>query len=255
MRAAERPSVATELIALFLMELANWRWSWRILVFGGAFAPLAVMAGLGVFASDAGPEAVSYVLTGNVVLTLLLGNMDTLQSRFVYMRLSGALDYYRTLPIRRVGLIVAMVAAFLLLSLPGVVVTILAGTWLLHIPLDVSPLLLLVIPLAALPMAAIGALIGLVSPTPEFGNGLRFLAAVTLIALGPVLFPPQRLPEAFLWIGRLSPATYASSALRQTLLGPITRALLIDLSVLLGMSLGAFWLIANRLDWRGIPRY
>jgi ABC-2 type transport system permease protein len=250
MQPDSRAGAAAEFVDLFLMEMTNWRWSWRLLVFGGAVAPLALMAGLGVFARDSGEAALRYVLTGNVVLTILLGNMDTLQSRFVFMRLTGALDYYGTLPIRRTSLIGAIVASFLLLSLPAIAVTVIFGSWMLGVPLDASPLLLIVLPLAAIPVAAIGALIGLVSPTPETGNLLRFVTAVTLIAIGPVLFPPERLPEIMQWLGRLSPATYAASALRQTLLGPVSSRLVLDLSVLLGFGAIGLWFVVRRLDWR-----
>jgi ABC-2 type transport system permease protein len=209
-----------------------------------------LIAGFGAFAQDSGPEALSYVLTGNVVFTLLFGMLDTLQSRFIFMRLNGTLDYYRTLPIRRAGLIVAVVGSFLLLSLPAVVVTIVAGSWVLGISLNPHPLLLVVIPVAALPMAAIGAVIGLTSPTPEAADTIRFLVAVALLALGPVLVPPERVSEWLGWFGQLSPTVYAASALRQTLLGPVTTRLAVDLLLLGGMTFAGFWVVLQRLDWR-----
>jgi ABC-2 type transport system permease protein len=239
-----------ELSYLFRIELTNWRWSWRILVLGGAMAPLMLIAGLGAFAQDSGPRALSYVLTGNVVLTLLFGMMDTLQSRFIFMRINGTLDYYRTLPIRRAGLIMAVVGSFFLLSLPSVLVTIVGGSLMLRVSLNPHPLLLVVVLVSALPMAAIGAVIGLTSSTPEAANAVRSLVAIALLVLGPVLIPPERLPGWFTWIGQVSPTVRAASALRQTLLGPVTTRLAVDLLLLGGMTFAGFWVVLQRLDWR-----
>ena len=50
--------------------------------------------------------------------------------------------------------------------------------------------------------------------------------------------------------GYLSPATYAASALRQTLLGPITSRLVLDLLVLLLLSVILLWAVARKLQWR-----
>ena len=71
-----------------------------------------------------------------------------------------------------------------------------------------------------------------------------------MTGLGPVVFPPDRLPEILLKLGWLSPATYAASALRQTLLGPITPRLALDLIVLLGLAFVALWIVSRKMDWR-----
>ncbi len=58
------------------------------------------------------------------------------------------------------------------------------------------------------------------------------------------------LPQALLGIGRLSPATYAASALRQTLVEPMTGQVVVDLAALVGFSLLTFWFVGLKLDWR-----
>jgi ABC-2 type transport system permease protein len=99
-------------------------------------------------------------------------------------------------------------------------------------------------------MAAIGAVIGLTSSTPEAANAVRSLVAIALLVLGPVLIPPERLPGWFTWIGQVSPTVRAASALRQTLLGPVTTRLAVDLLLLGGMTFAGFWVVLQRLDWR-----
>ena len=240
----------SQIVDLFLIELTNWRWSWRSIMLFTIIAPLLTMLGLSVFAKDSGLEALSYVLTGNVVLALMFGPMEKVQSHFLFMRTMGSLNYFATLPIRKQALILAVLAAFFIMTLPSVIVTILVGSWLLDVPLTISPFIILVLPICTLPLAGIGALIGTSSRTPAEGGSLNTLFTLIMLGLGPVIIPPDRLPDWLVSVGKLSPATYAASAMRQTLLGPVTIQLVFDLGVLVLMGLFTFWIAGRKMDWR-----
>jgi ABC-2 type transport system permease protein len=73
---------------------------------------------------------------------------------------------------------------------------------------------------------------------------------LVMLGLGPVLIPPARLPDVMLILGRFSPATYAASALRQALIGPLTGQIALDLAVLAGVTMVVFWLVGRKMDWR-----
>ncbi|MEZ4512683.1 MAG: ABC transporter permease [Chloroflexota bacterium] len=229
----KRPSAATQLLDLTLIQLSNFRWAWRSTLLTGIVAPLLSLMGLGLFARDAGAEALAYVLTGNVVMALMFENLNRVSSNFAYMKAMGTLTYFATLPVRRSLLVLATLLAFFLLSLPATLVTILFGSWFLGVTLHVSPFIVVVVPLTAVPLAALGAFIGLKMRSPAEAGPVTTLIVFLFISIGPVIFPPSRLPSVMQSIGRLSPATYAASALRQTLLGPATPQLAIDLAVLL----------------------
>lgn len=213
-------------------------------------APLGSMVGLSIFARDSGPEALAYVLTGNLVLALMFGNLDNVESHFAYMRFNGILDYFATLPIQKHLLILAVLLSFFLLSLPSLSATILLGSLLLGVRITLSPVILIVIPLCALPMAGVGALIGSSARTPHESGSLSLLITMGMLGLGPVMIPPSRLAEVMLILGRLSPATYAASALRQTLLGPLSGQIVLDLASLAGFTALIFWLVGRKMDWR-----
>ncbi len=236
---------------LWRIELTNWRWSWRTMLTTATLAPLASTVALGVFARDAGAATLAYVLTGNAVLSLMFGNMHNIAGHFVYIRFMGMLDYFATLPVRRGLLILAVVSSFFMLALPSVAVTIGVGAALLRLSLHPSPWLALAIPLCALPLAGVGALIGLVVRTPGESGSFSLIVTLLLTALGPVVIPPDRLPGWMLWLGHLSPTTYAASALRQALLGPVTGRLAVDLAALAGFAGVVFYLVGRRMDWRG----
>ncbi|MGB1254047.1 MAG: ABC transporter permease [Candidatus Promineifilaceae bacterium] len=239
-----------QIYALFLMEITNWRWSWRGLVLLGMVTPLLSMLALGIFARDSGSEALNYVLTGNVVVALMFGIQNSVESRFVFLKLNGSLSFYATLPVQKLALVLAVILAFFLLSLPSVIVTILLGSVLLGVTLQVHWLILVVIPLCAVSVAGIGALIGASAQTLESGSAMNLLVTFVMMSLGAVVVPPEKLPELLVFFGRISPATYAASALRQTLLGPLTTQLWIDLIALGIFTFAVFWMVERKLDWR-----
>lgn len=221
---------------LFRMELTNWRWSWRGSLLQGTVTPMFSLLALGLFARDSGREALLYVVTGNIVVSLLFGTMTSVESRVSWLRFQGGLDYVATLPVSRAAFVLAMVAAFLLLSMPSVIVTAVLGPLLLDAPVRLHPLILLVIPCCTAPLAGVGAALGMTGRTQQQSGNLTFLLMLVMTALGPVIVPPDRLPGIMVFLGYFSPATYAASALRQVMVGPVTMRLLVDLLVLCAVT-------------------
>ncbi|MBL7198648.1 MAG: ATP-binding cassette domain-containing protein [Anaerolineae bacterium] len=113
-----------------------------------------------------------------------------------------------------------------------------------------NPIFFLVMPLCAVSLSGIGALIGVRARTPQEADALNLFLTLVMAGLGPVVIPPDRLPRILLVLGRFSPATYAASAFRQALLGPLTGQILVDLGVLTAMSAAVFWLVGRKMDWR-----
>lgn len=235
---------------VFCIELTNWRWSWRQIVMIGTVTPLIGMLGFSVFARDSGPVALQYVWSGNIVIGLLFGLQNNIASHFVYLRLEGALSYFATLPIRKSALLLAIITAFFLLNLPSILATIFVGAWMLDISIQPSWLLIIIIPLCAIPMAGIGAFIGSRARNYQEAGAINLAIMLLMTALGPVVIPPDRLPNFMVTLGRFSPATYAASALRGGLLSDFESQIWIDLSMLIVFSLVVIASVNWALDWR-----
>lgn len=246
----KQPSLINQLIDVFLIEFTNWRWSWQSMLILGTAAPLLSLVGLGVFAHDSGRTALEYVLIGSIVLSLMFGIMSNITNHFLFMRFQGTLDYFATLPVRRPILIGALVLAFFCISLPSILVTTIVGSLLLGVQLAPSLLVIIVIPLCALSISGIGALIGIQARTPQEASAVQLLLQMLLIGIGPVVVPPNKLPAISLLIGHISPTTYAAEALRQVLLGPVNAELFVDIAVLVGVTIVTFWLVGYKLHWR-----
>jgi len=247
---SEPQPIVVQLLDLVLVQLSNWRWTWRSMIILGIVAPLSSMLALGIFARDSSPHALAYVLTGNIVLALMFDIMSKVSSNFSFMRAMGTLNFFATLPIQRYNLIIASVISFLVLSLPSLLITTLLGAFFLRIPLHPNPLILLVIPLAAIPLAGIGAAIGVSARNQEEAGSLTTLLSFVMLGLGPVIIPPDRLPDFMIALGHISPATYAASALRQVLLEPVTWRIALDAAVLAGMAALSLGDATYRMDWR-----
>lgn len=243
-------ALLSQLWSLFHMELLNWRWSWRSTIVTGTLAPVIFIVLMGFFVGDGDEGRLIYVLSGNVITTLMLTNMNRMSSRFAFMRAVGTLDYYATLPVQRYLVVIAVLLSFFVLSLPAIVVTILFGSFFLQLPLQIHGTLLLVIPLAALSLAGLGAYVGVAARNPEESQTYTQALLFVLMILGPVFIPPENLPRIMRVVGWLSPATHGAAALRQALLGPITLQFWGNL-LALGIFAAGFMLLVDRyMDWR-----
>lgn len=243
-------SWALQFVDLLRIELTNWRWTWRLALVLGTVAPLGTILALRFLLGSTDAAALAHVMAGNLTLALIFENQMRVGTHFVFMRFHGTFEYFAALPVSRSALLAAVASAFFLLSLPALLVLGTLGPLLLGLTLRPSPLLLLVVPLCALALAGTGALVGMLARTPAEAGSLGMLTSFLLAGLGPVVIPPERLPSWLVQLGYLSPATYAASALRQVLFGPLAARLLIDLSVLGLFAVVTFWGVTRRLDWR-----
>ncbi len=250
MQTRKRPSFLTQYFDLFLIELTNWRWAWQSMITISIIVPLMSMGGLWIFARDNGEQALIYVLTGNVTLAVMFGTIDKVQSHFMFMKIQGSFDFFATLPIRKLALLLAVVSAFFLLNLPAIFINLILGSWLLDIQLKLHPLILIVLILSTIALSGIGALIASYARHPAESGTLSTLITFLFLGLGPVLFPPDQLPSILINLGKLSPATYAASALRQTTVGPITGQFWLDLIILSVWGAILFILVEKKMEWR-----
>lgn len=244
----------TQMADVFIIQLTNWRWSWMGAMLIGIVSPLVLIVMLGSFAPPDDAEALAYILTGNMVLALLLDGLSKTANHFMYMRTNGQLEYYATLPIHRSVLILSTVLAFLVLSLPTVVGTLLFGGLLLGVDFNFNPLIFVVIPLVVFSLSGLGALIGLLGRTPDQVGSLNLLVTLVFFGFGPVLIPPSRLPDVVEVLSLASPATYAASAFRHVVLGlPEAIPLWLDMLVLTLFGLLCLVGVTRLLDWRKQP--
>lgn len=237
---------------LYVMQLTNYRWTWRWQIIGGLIAPVSFMFMLkSLLATDAStPDLGAHILAGNLVMSAVFTTMGNTANRFAWLKETEGLDYYATLPIGRAVMVMTVILAFVTLTLPSMAATVLLGRLLFALPLTPHPLVLVVVALAALSLAAVGAGIGILSPDVETQGVVSNLALFVMLFLSPVLIPAERLPPLLQVSSRLLPTSYAVEALRRLLVGTVDETVLLDLAVLTGFSILSLFVATRRLDWR-----
>lgn len=242
-------SLLVQIVDVTLIELTNWRWTWRTMLLLGMITPLSSMLAARFLLARTDHLDLAFIYCGNVLLCLIFENQNRLGGHFVFMRFHGTLDYFGSLPIRKTTLIFSMAIAFLVLSIPSVIVVVFGGALLLDVQLDPHPLALLIIPVCAISMAGLGTLVGALSRTSAEATSLGLLVTLVLSGTGAVIIPADRLPHWLVQLGTFNPATYASSALRQALLGSFT-TFRTDIAIVIVFGIAAFWTAARTIDWR-----
>jgi ABC-2 type transport system permease protein len=231
---------------LTLMQLSNWRWSWRAMLVTGTASPLLATLMLGTVGRSGGRLALGHVFTGALVMGLLFENQNKVAGNFAFMKEAGTLTHFKAMPVRRYLVVMATVTAFFVLSIPAFLCNLAFGAWFLEVPLHVSPWLIVTVPACAASLAGIGAVIGVAARSPEEASSITLLLSLGMLCLGPVMIPRQQLPDPMQQISIFSPATYASSALRQTLLGSVSPSLLLRDIMILMMTAFLSLLICGR---------
>jgi ABC-2 type transport system permease protein len=245
-RRAQRTAI--QFVDLLRIELTNWRWTWRPMIVLGTVAPFGAILAMRFALRQEGPAVLEYVFAGNLALSLIFDNQMRVGTHFQFMRFHGTFDYFAALPVSKSALVLAVASAFFILSLPSVLVLTVVGPPVLGLSLHPTVGLLPIIPLCAISLSGIGALVGLLARTPAEATSITML--VTLLLAGGALVPPSFLPAWAALVAPLSPSTHAASALRQTLFGPVTNAIWLNVTVLSAVAGGTFWAVARKLDWR-----
>lgn len=228
---------------LFLLREA---WFWYLVQM--SFVPLTQLLFLWILVGRREPNAMSYFLTGSLVMSLSLGGMLSLGQHLGRLKNDNAFEYYASLPIAKSIFIAAVTTRGTLLALPSTLL-ILALGWLLY-GLAVPPLGFLILLLAAYAMAGFGAVIGFLSPTAQIASLATQILQNLIVFLGPVYYPASALPTPLRITAQLWPTTYAAESLRGVMRGESWERLWLPVIVLLGFVVASLALVPRMLAWR-----
>ncbi|WP_344323057.1 ABC transporter permease [Streptomyces macrosporus] len=219
----DRPAVAPlapgaglwpALAAVYRAQLSRARVARIPLLFVATFQSLGIMILMrGVVDGGPGDEARA-VVAGSSVLVVAFVALNLLAQYFGQLRASGGLDHYATLPVPPTAVVLGAAGAYASFTVPGVVVTAVAGAVLYQLPLGGLWVLIAVVPLAGAALAGLGAACGLLAPRQELATLCGQLGMSAALLLG--VLPADGLPEAVRWTRDLLPSTYGVEALAAT---------------------------------------
>ncbi len=244
----KKPGVAQVFWDLLLIQLANWRWSWPATLINGLLVPLTVLFFLKAATGDNGASN-EFLVSGNIIISLIFTTMYGTSARFSFMRTFGVLDYYATLPVSKILLVLAVNCGFLVLTLPSTLLTIVIAQ-LFGLKFSLNIFFFLIVPLASFSLSAVGAFVGVAAPNFDTANTITAILQFVFMGCGPVLIPAERLPAFLNVIGYFLPSTYAADALRHSLSNTYDLTFGLDLGFLILFDLLAMLFVARRMEWR-----
>ncbi|MFF8834616.1 ABC transporter permease [Streptomyces sp. NPDC015130] len=209
---APRARLLPAMAAVYRAQLSRARVARIPLLFVATFQSIGIMVLMrGVV--DGGSEARA-VVAGSTVLVVAFVALNLLAQYFGQLRASGGLDHYATLPVPPAAVVLGAAGAYASFTVPGTVVTAVAGSVLFGLPLGQLWILGAVVPLAGAALAGLGAALGLLAPRQELATLLGQLGMSAALLLG--VLPAERLPEPIGWARDLLPSTYGVEALART---------------------------------------
>ncbi|MFC4469415.1 ABC transporter ATP-binding protein/permease [Streptomyces xiangluensis] len=227
------------------------RTSWHVHMVFGIFMPLTMVFGFSRIGSGLTDQAsLLYIASGSGVFSIAALGTTAIAQRIGAIKAEGSMMYYASLPISKVAFVTAFVAARLLLIAPGLVTSLLAVEVLYDIELTLSPTLLFVYPLTALPLAALGLVIGSLIDKIELISIVTYMLNFLLLLGAPLLIPLESLPLALRVISYAMPTSYGADAIRHSVTGDIDGTFALDVAILAVASVASLWIADKALRWR-----
>ncbi|WP_069173088.1 ABC transporter permease [Streptomyces griseus] len=225
---APRAGLLPALGAVYRAQLSRARVARIPLLFVATFQSVGIMVLMrGVV--DGGAEARA-VVAGSSVLVVAFVALNMLAQYFGQLRAGGGLDHYATLPVPAAAVVLGAAGAYASFTVPGTVVTAVAGSVLFGLPLTHLWVLAAVVPLAGAALSGLGAALGLLAPRQELATLLGQLGMSAALLLG--VLPAERLPGPVGWARDLLPSTYGVEALARSFdARPDWAAVTLDLGV------------------------
>ncbi len=218
-----------------------------IVVVQAAFA-LGVVLGFPLLLPSLDAESVLYLTTGAPAIALISLGLVGVPQDVSQAKLDGSLDFARSLPVPRVGVLLADLTVWLISALPGMAVAVLAGA--LRFDLALHPMLWAVpiVLLVALTSSAVGYAIA-IACSPATAGMISQVFAVLVLMFSPLAFPSERLPD---WLGTIHqglPIQAMGELVRGALTGSTAGDLIRPIAILAawaGMSVALAWAMMAR---------
>lgn len=207
---------ARQYVELLLLNFRMYRvFVIFISVINAAFA-LGLVIGFGYLIPDVSDQTAAFLVTGAATQMIVTVGLVALPQNLAEAKQQGLLEYLFSLPISREAYLLSLVTFTLVQALPAIAFAIALGAWRYDFPLELSPLVVLVVPLGVLSLAGIGVAMAILSPHMQVTNIATQLIIFYVLFFAPVLLPREQLPGVLQAIAAALPPTYVADGMRAT---------------------------------------
>ncbi|MDN2453412.1 ABC transporter permease [Lactobacillus sp. UCMA15818] len=214
-----------------------------------AVLALAIVYGLALLMPNMSHQDILYLSSGAITIGIIAVGCVLAAQIVGTAKQDGIVDYQKTLPVDRTGIILADVIIWSLASLPGVLMSCIAAVIRFHVHLYVSSLSIVIVLLAQVTMVLLGF-----SLAYWLSANIMALATQVIMIGGllfsPITYPADRIPNWLASVYNLLPFVPTSDLIRATLFHSGTLSIF-NLIVLMLWMVIAFVLSLFALTKRG----
>lgn len=173
--------------------------------------------GIGFFYPEISPDIAKFLTTGAPTISLLTVGLVLVPQVVALGRTAGTFEYMWSLPVPRLVYVAADATIWILVSLPGVIASLILGSIYFDFGLQISPLVVPAIALIAMTGTFIGYSIAHAAPKPEIAQLATQIIIFGIMLFSPIMYPMEQLPNWMAVIHRFLPIKYMADLLRGTL--------------------------------------
>jgi ABC-2 type transport system permease protein len=208
-----------------------------IVVVQAAFA-LGVVLGFPLLLPSLDADSVLYLTTGAPAIALISLGLVGVPQDVSQAKVDGSLDFARSLPVPRVGVLLADLTVWLTCALPGMAVAVLAGALRFDLALHPSLLAIPIVLLVALTSSAVGYAIA-IACSPATAGMISQVFAVLVLMFSPLAFPSERLPGWLAAVHNVLPIEAMGDLVRSALIGSSDVSIVGPISMLTAWAVGS----------------
>lgn len=193
--------------------------------------------GIGFFYPVMTSETAKFLTTGAPTITLLMVGLVLAPQVVAMARQAGSFDYMWSLPVPRLVYVAADATIWVLVSLPGVILSLVLGAFYFDFGLQISWLVLPAVLLISATGVFLGYIIAYGAPKPELASLATQVIVFLVMLFSPVMYPVEQLPGWLQHIHQVLPVQYMAD---------LSRGTLTDLPVDLGLGfavVGAWFVV------------
>jgi ABC-2 type transport system permease protein len=187
----------------------------------------AFIVGIGFFYPEITPSTAKYLTTGAPTISLLMVGLVLVPQVVAMARTEGTFDYMWSLPVPRLVYVAADATIWVLVSLPGVILSLVLGSAYYHFGLQIKWLAVPAILLIAMTGIFVGYCIAHGAPKPQMAQLATQVIVFGIMVFSPVMYPAEQLPHWLAMVHKVLPVEYMAD---------LSRGTLTDLKVDLGLS-------------------
>jgi ABC-2 type transport system permease protein len=231
-------------------ELMSLRLVFPIMVVVQIFMGAGLVVGFGLLFDEIPHLQAIYLSTGSTVVSMLVVGLAMAPQLVAQQKMAKTYDFMWSLPVPRMAQAMANTTVWVMVTIPGVILTLLVANWRfdldLHVQVTVVPAILLTVLVAT----SVGLAFAHALPNPMITAMITQVLVFVILLFSPINFPPERLPQWLQSIHRFLPFQHAANVIRGSLTDGIAQNVGESFLVLVAWGLAGWtvtaWVLVRR---------